>query len=303
MGSSWSGRRDLNPRPPEPHSGTLPGCATARLAAMLSREVRGPENKVLRHLDISRRRDDLDLFDRVRFRRQIFASRFELFVPRTLDLRDLLEVVAFAHGLRRVGDGGGGTAAGDVVERLAPRDVVGRLVVGVARVALGTLAHLIDAAAERTFEFLRFVVETVRRFFEAAIEERLPRFVGTGEERERLIVKNRDALFFRDELFERVFGIGWALNERFGCDRNVEPAVGIGYRADVELLRIDPRRGRPIDLAVARRDRRDVRTNDRVMQPAARLAVRDRAFGQHERTVIAAATRDVELINRSEERR
>jgi hypothetical protein len=26
----WSGRGDLNPRPPEPHSGTLPGCATAR---------------------------------------------------------------------------------------------------------------------------------------------------------------------------------------------------------------------------------------------------------------------------------
>ena len=27
-----SGRRDLNPRPPEPHSGALPGCATSRLA-------------------------------------------------------------------------------------------------------------------------------------------------------------------------------------------------------------------------------------------------------------------------------
>jgi hypothetical protein len=26
-----SGRRDLNPRPPEPHSGALPGCATSRL--------------------------------------------------------------------------------------------------------------------------------------------------------------------------------------------------------------------------------------------------------------------------------
>src|SRR6266704_1250802 len=25
-----SGRRDLNPRPPEPHSGALPGCATSR---------------------------------------------------------------------------------------------------------------------------------------------------------------------------------------------------------------------------------------------------------------------------------
>src|ERR1051325_2483741 len=34
---SWSGRRDLNPRPPEPHSGTLPGCATARRVAMLAR--------------------------------------------------------------------------------------------------------------------------------------------------------------------------------------------------------------------------------------------------------------------------
>ena len=28
-----SGRRDLNPRPPEPHSGALPGCATSRLTA------------------------------------------------------------------------------------------------------------------------------------------------------------------------------------------------------------------------------------------------------------------------------
>jgi len=27
-----SGRRDLNPRPPEPHSGALPGCATSRCA-------------------------------------------------------------------------------------------------------------------------------------------------------------------------------------------------------------------------------------------------------------------------------
>src|SRR5438309_8391830 len=27
-----SGRRDLNPRPPEPHSGALPGCATSRTA-------------------------------------------------------------------------------------------------------------------------------------------------------------------------------------------------------------------------------------------------------------------------------
>lgn len=27
---NWSGRRDLNPRPPEPHSGALPDCATSR---------------------------------------------------------------------------------------------------------------------------------------------------------------------------------------------------------------------------------------------------------------------------------
>src|SRR5207253_6666176 len=33
----WSGRWDLNPRPPEPHSGTLPGCATARLGSILTR--------------------------------------------------------------------------------------------------------------------------------------------------------------------------------------------------------------------------------------------------------------------------
>src|SRR5678815_4723943 len=28
--SYWSGRRDSNPRPPDPQSGALPGCATAR---------------------------------------------------------------------------------------------------------------------------------------------------------------------------------------------------------------------------------------------------------------------------------
>ena len=30
MGRRWSGREDLNLRPPEPHSGALPGCATPR---------------------------------------------------------------------------------------------------------------------------------------------------------------------------------------------------------------------------------------------------------------------------------
>ena len=30
FGLDWSGRRDLNPGPPEPHSGTLPDCATSR---------------------------------------------------------------------------------------------------------------------------------------------------------------------------------------------------------------------------------------------------------------------------------
>src|SRR5712691_9297250 len=29
-GQSWSGRRDSNSRPPAPHAGTLPGCATPR---------------------------------------------------------------------------------------------------------------------------------------------------------------------------------------------------------------------------------------------------------------------------------
>ena len=32
----WSGREDLNLRPPEPHSGALPGCATPRVIIMLS---------------------------------------------------------------------------------------------------------------------------------------------------------------------------------------------------------------------------------------------------------------------------
>ncbi len=29
----WSGREDLNLRPPAPHAGALPGCATPRTAA------------------------------------------------------------------------------------------------------------------------------------------------------------------------------------------------------------------------------------------------------------------------------
>lgn len=34
-----SERGDLNPRPPEPHSGTLPGCATFRNIIILTQEV------------------------------------------------------------------------------------------------------------------------------------------------------------------------------------------------------------------------------------------------------------------------
>ena len=30
IGNKWSGRRDLNPRPPAPEAGTLPDCATSR---------------------------------------------------------------------------------------------------------------------------------------------------------------------------------------------------------------------------------------------------------------------------------
>src|SRR3954464_11190968 len=33
----WSGRRDLNPRPPAPQADALPGCATPRLRADCSR--------------------------------------------------------------------------------------------------------------------------------------------------------------------------------------------------------------------------------------------------------------------------
>ena len=36
----WSGRGDLNARPPEPHSGALPDCATARVDSARLRPVR-----------------------------------------------------------------------------------------------------------------------------------------------------------------------------------------------------------------------------------------------------------------------
>ncbi len=37
----WSGREDLNLRPPEPHSGALPGCATPRLPCDLTTHRKG----------------------------------------------------------------------------------------------------------------------------------------------------------------------------------------------------------------------------------------------------------------------
>src|SRR5262249_58780591 len=40
---SWSGRRDSNPGPPEPHSGTLPDCATSRPVRGFEQEG-GPES-------------------------------------------------------------------------------------------------------------------------------------------------------------------------------------------------------------------------------------------------------------------
>ena len=39
LGLKWSGRVDLNHRPSEPHSDTLPDCATPRLACIESVEV------------------------------------------------------------------------------------------------------------------------------------------------------------------------------------------------------------------------------------------------------------------------
>ena len=39
---SWSGRSDSNARPPEPHSGALPGCATPRRGAESSRRGSAP---------------------------------------------------------------------------------------------------------------------------------------------------------------------------------------------------------------------------------------------------------------------
>ena len=86
-GSVWSGRGDLNPRPPEPHSGTLPGCATARLGCILTRggswnsegrpwglQPRGPEDQVLGDLDVLGAGGDHDLFDLAGFGFQILAD-------------------------------------------------------------------------------------------------------------------------------------------------------------------------------------------------------------------------------------
>src|ERR1051326_8946781 len=168
MGSVWSGRGDLNPRPPEPHSGTLPGCATARLPAMLAREQpppsqqsRTPESQVPRDLDVLAGRGHHDLLDLVRLRLHVLADRIELAVPRLLDHGDLFPVVDFARRLPLVGYGRR-LAAGDLVQRLAPghahvlRHVLRHRVVLVdlALVALGALPDLVEAAAERPLEAL-----------------------------------------------------------------------------------------------------------------------------------------------------
>src|SRR5947199_1201243 len=92
MGSSWSGRGDLNPGPPEPHSGTLPGCATARRVAMLARltpvgwansasQRRGPQDQVLGDLDVLWPGDDRDLLDLRGLRHQLLADGLQLPVP------------------------------------------------------------------------------------------------------------------------------------------------------------------------------------------------------------------------------
>src|SRR5665811_1350613 len=41
----WSGRSDSNARPPEPHSGALPGCATPRGRRVYHRSRRGPPSR------------------------------------------------------------------------------------------------------------------------------------------------------------------------------------------------------------------------------------------------------------------
>src|SRR5882672_4794979 len=84
-------------------------------------QLPGPEDQVLRHLDVARRRNDADLFDLGSGGVELFADRVELAVPGLLDLGDTLDVIDLAHALgvrhaRRF-------AAGDVVERLAPGHV------------------------------------------------------------------------------------------------------------------------------------------------------------------------------------
>src|SRR5690606_18778091 len=53
MERNWSGRRDLNSRPPAPHAGTLPGCATPRCFNSTPRCCRRPRQSGLQHLQAS----------------------------------------------------------------------------------------------------------------------------------------------------------------------------------------------------------------------------------------------------------
>src|SRR5580765_3213461 len=68
----WSGRLDSNQRPPEPHSGALPDCATSRLwrdrliACAVVR--RGPRYFFVRELAVLRLPVDFDAFAAGAFR-------------------------------------------------------------------------------------------------------------------------------------------------------------------------------------------------------------------------------------------
>src|SRR5207249_12243191 len=50
---NWSGREDLNLRPPAPHAGALPGCATPRLSGDYTRDkLRGRPEQLPNFLEL-----------------------------------------------------------------------------------------------------------------------------------------------------------------------------------------------------------------------------------------------------------
>src|SRR5260221_9153464 len=230
---------------------------------------------------------------------------YELALTVLLDLGNAVEVVDFADALA-VGHAGG-LAAGDVVEGLTPgdidvvrTDVARRLVAGVdlPLLALGLLAELVDAATEGTLQPFGVVLEVPFGCLQAAGAELLTRLVRLRIELEGRIVKDLQLLAGGQELAERVLRLCRPLHEGLGTGGQFRLVLRLGDSADVQLLRVEEPGVAPVDGAVIRVDRCDIRPYEREGEPPPRLGLGHDRLGEQVGAVGAAAAVDVELLER-----